>query len=591
MIRAILAALVLSALSPGLSAARSQAPADPVAPQSGDAVAGATQPEKSAAPTSSSLGADADASAGKTKATEERAQLKEALLEEMQPPDGEWKFDAEGRAYFIRLRPKSLPHRLLDDSRIQIVYGGTYELAGQDAENFWLKVYRPSSEPRERVPVVQKPTAAELAASAATFPGELAASDRLQLKAFDTGLPRSGMWRNGFDVADTNGDGKLDLMHGPPRRGGDQPKLFLGDGHGVWTPAKASVPSGLLDYGDVKVADFNRDGKADLAVASHLRGIAVFIGDGAGKYTPWGEGLDFVVPKAGYDGLGFSSRRLEVLDWNKDGKLDIVALSEGPQLSIQGGGKSERVTGVQTAATQFGPRIYLNQGDGTWVPVVGSSEQRQVFGDDLALADFDGDGRTDFVTSSNAMGAANLVYLNAKSAAGKWITKELPVRPRAYSNSVAVGDFDGDKRPDVALSYTSFELGVNRVGVDLYLARKDGSWSRKGVISRPGKIGFSGLEGGDVDGDGALDLVAVDHDGYVLVLLGDGTGGFSSETSPEAQQPRGMCRGYGLKLVDVDRDGKAEVLASFAGEGDALFDPSRCPGRGGIAAWSVEKSK
>ncbi len=534
---------------------------------------------------------EATAPAAKDDAAEARAQRGEELLEELQPPDGEWQVDSEGRAYFIRLRPKALAHRLIDGSRISIVYGGTYDLAGQDEENFWLKIYRPSAEPRERVPVVRQPTAEELAASASTFPGELVSSDRLKFKAFDAGLPTGGMWRNGFDLADVNGDGKLDLMHGPPRRGGEQPRLFLGDGQGVWVPSKVSVPPGLLDYGDVKVADFNRDGKSDLAVASHLRGISVFIGDGAGKYASWGKGLDFVVPKAGYDGRGFSSRRIEVLDWNLDGRPDIVALSEGPQMSIQSGAKGKQLTGVDPAVTPFGPRIFLNQGDGSWLRVNEVTAQRAVFGDDLAVADFNGDGRTDFLASSNAMGRADLLYLNSKSKTGGWLSVELPVRPRTYVNSVAVGDFNRDRRTDLALSYTSFELGVNRVGVDLFLAQKDGSWERRGVFVRAGKTGFSGLEGGDLDGDGSIDLVATDHDGYLEVFLGDGAGGFSRETSPEAQQPRGMCRGYALKLVDVDRNGKAEVLASFAGEGDALFDPNRCPGRGGVAAWTVESSK
>ncbi len=120
------------------------------------------------------------------------------------------------------------------------------------------------------------PTPEELAASAATFLAPIATVDRLQLGPFDAGLPTHGMWRNGFDLADFDGDGQIDFVHGPTRRGGDQPRIFLGDGHGKWRPYRASVPPGLLDYGDVKVADFNGDGKADLAAASHLRGVLGF---------------------------------------------------------------------------------------------------------------------------------------------------------------------------------------------------------------------------------------------------------------------------------------------------------------------------
>ncbi len=63
------------------------------------------------------------------------------------------------------------------------------------------------------------------------------------------------------------------------------------------------------------------------------------------------------------------------------------------------------------------------------------------------------------------------------------------------------------------------------------------------------------------------------------------------EESPEAQQPHGDCRGYGLKLADIDRDGRAEIVASYAGEGNALFDPTRCTSQGGVAAWTPKPAK
>ena len=76
------------------------------------------------------------------------------------------------------------------------------------------------------------------------------------------------------------------------------------------------------------------------------------------------------------------------------------------------------------------------------------------------------------------------------------------------------------------------------------------------MFVRDGRTGFSALEAGDLDGDKLLDLVATDHDGAMQLLLGDGKGGFVREASPETQQPRGDCRGYGLKIVDLDRDGR-----------------------------------
>jgi len=586
-------ALLLCLLIPGLAVSQSE---DPVAKSSGSPAATAAAPAEGGAaqvepkaspdwPPPSSDGESDDPKAAEQKRLAARAAA-------FVPPDGNWLIDAEGRSYFVRLRPKKLPYTRIGESSIRIVYGGDYDLAGEDEENFWLKIYRPDEEaPAVKRRVSVPPTPAELAASAATFQAPLADSDRLHFRSFDSGLPTSGLWRNGFDLADVDGDGQIDFVHAPPRRSGDQPKAFVGDGKGTWRPFRTSVPSGLLDYGDIKVADFNGDGKPDLATASHLRGISVFVGDGSGKFASWGKGLDFVVPRAGYDGGGFSSRRIEVLDWNKDGKPDLLALSEGPRIRVVTAGTDSKVTGAGMDGAAFGPKVYLNNGDGSWRTLAETGPRVEIFGDDLAVADFDGDGRLDFLTSTNVMSRQDLLYMQGEKVGGPWKSVDLPVRPKAYVNAVANGDFDRDGRVDIALTYTSFELGVVRSGVDLYLGRRGGAWERRPAMAREGRVALGALDAGDIDGDKYLDLVATDHDGGMTVLLGDGKGGFTRELSPETEQPRGNCRGYGLRIFDLDLDGQSEIVASYAGEANPLYDPKRCPGRGGVAVWTLDSPK
>ena len=510
----------------------------------------------------------------------------------MQPPDGQWLLDEDGRSYFIQKRSKKQPFKRLGSDRIRIVYGGEFDIAGEDENDLWLKVYKVDDlYPIPRPPAVIVPTPEELAASAATFVAPIETADRLHYSTYDAGLPTSGLWRNGFDIADLDGDGKLDLVHGPPRRSGDQLRVFRGDGAGHWTPFRTTVPPGLLDYGDVKVGDLNGDGKLDLAAASHLRGITAFLGDGAGHFTDWRKGLDFDAPRPGYDGTGFSSRRLELVDWNQDGRLDILALSEGPRIIIQSTGASSRVSGTNLEAQIYGPKLYLNNGDGSWTPVKEVGGPHEIFGDDLAVADFNGDGRPDFLTASNAMGKMDLLYLQNKKGEDPWTRVPLPLRPRAYVNSVAAGDFDGDRRMDFALSYTSFEHAVERVGIDVYFSRPGDVWERHPIFSRDGRIAFSSLEAGDLDGDKKLDLVALDHDGYALFLLGRGKGAFTIDESAEAQQPRGRCRGYSVRIADLGLDGRPEIVASYAGEANPLYDPGRCPSRGGLMAWTLDPAK
>src|SRR5262245_42878837 len=89
---------------------------------------------------------------------------------------------------------------------------------------------------------------------------ETAALRSLVFEPFGRGLPTRGQWRNGFAVADMNGDGHPDIVHGPPRKVRGGPVVFLGDGRGGWTVWKdARFPAAPYDYGTAAVADFNGD--------------------------------------------------------------------------------------------------------------------------------------------------------------------------------------------------------------------------------------------------------------------------------------------------------------------------------------------
>ena len=101
---------------------------------------------------------------------------------------------------------------------------------------------------------------------------KIAATDRLRFESFDEGLPRAGQWRNGFDVADINNDGFLDIIHSTPRKVISPPVVFLGNGQGSWTRWEASFPQAPYDYGDVAVADVDDNGLLDIAMGFHLRG-------------------------------------------------------------------------------------------------------------------------------------------------------------------------------------------------------------------------------------------------------------------------------------------------------------------------------
>ncbi len=397
----------------------------------------------------------------------------------------------------------------------------------------------------------------------------IAHAEPLRFRSVGDGLPTSGQWRDGFDVADMNGDGHADIVHGPPRKGGGAPVVFLGDGKGKWTRwAEAHFPSTTWDYGAVRAGDLDRDGAMDLVVGMHLRGIVALRGDGLGGFR---RGLP--LPGADPSPDAFASRGLRLADWDRDGRLDVLAFGEGPRKL--GGDAGSR-----------GVRIWRGGADG-WTPAE-ETPPGTLSGNALALGDVDGDGRAEVVTSSNVLGRRDLVC--AATADGSCARRKVDAVPeRAYVRAVAAADVDGDGRTELALASVSFTGESPIASVDLLTPSADGAWRRTQLAWQFGVASVWSLAFGDLDGDGDRDLVGVTQHGETRVFVGDGRGGFTRASEEPPAFPGG-CWGRFVMLADVDGDGRDEIVASFADEGSAGDRAAHCPSGGGMTAWTTRPS-
>jgi len=143
--------------------------------------------------------------------------------------------------------------------------------------------------------------------------------------------------------------------------------------------------------------------------------------------------------------------------------------------------------------------------------------------------------------------------------------------------SVAVGDVNGDERPDLAVANS----GGNTVSV--LLGNGDGTFQSALTLtagSYPDSVAV-----GDVNGDGRPDLVVANYySNDVLVLLGNGDGTFQPALSFDAG-----TNPHSVAVRDVNGDGRPDLAVANAGSnnvsvlmsyGDGTFQPALSFGAG-----------
>ena len=293
----------------------------------------------------------------------------------------------------------------------------------------------------------------------------------------------------------------------------------------------------------VLTADFNGDGIPDLVILGS--GISVLLGNGDGTFT--------AAPSPSNDLPG----AIAVGDFNGDGIPDLA---------------------VAPAFDEGNSEVLLGNGDGTFTNAGGilENDNNTVTSNAIAAADFNGDGKLDLVeTCSGDEGPCNNLLLILSGNGDGTFTQfsETPL-PFAGSQSMAVGDFNGDGQPDVAVTNS----GAN--GVNVFL-NNEGGLSFVYTMPATG-AGPSSIAAADFNGDGKLDLaVANSGSNNVTILLGNGDGTFTAAASPATgMAPNSLAvgdfNGDGVPDLAVANSGSSNVTI-LLGNGDGTFKAATSP--------------
>ena len=276
--------------------------------------------------------------------------------------------------------------------------------------------------------------------------------------------------------------------------------------------AQPAINSPMLHPNAVVVVtgDFNGDGITDLVTLSSTT-VSVQLGSGNGVFQA----------ATSYD-LGATTTSVVLADVNNDGNLDIVV------------------------AAQYGYWVEILLGDGTGNFIAPPSGSQIVGVEDpstLAVVDLNHDGNMDIITADPAAGSVNVMLGNGDGSF------QGPVGYGAsggYPTSVALGDFNGDGSPDLAVSNSGGNIGI-------LLSNGDGTFQTATTLTSLSNGG--NLATGSLRANGKVDLIADTGQGF-QVYLGNNDGTFAA--------PVQYSTAYGLQdstLADINHDGKLDFVA------------------------------
>jgi len=295
--------------------------------------------------------------------------------------------------------------------------------------------------------------------------------------AYRTGGTSGPFFPVSISIADVNGDHKPDLV--VANGGSNTVGVLLGNGDGTFQAAVSYGSGGMFPV-SVAIADVNGDGKPDLFVANECAdstcdgSVGVLLGNGDGTFRT-------VVT---YSSGGTYALSVAVADVNGDGRPDLLV----------------------AGATKGAVAVLLGNGNGTFQSAV-TYDCGGSYPYSLIVADLNGDGKLDLVTANSSSATAGVLMGNGDGTFQAAVTYSSGEAPVVEISSVGVADVNGDGHPDLLLTTQSMGANGNNGGaVSVLLGNGDGTF-QAAVEYVSGGYQTLGVAVGDVNGDGRPDVL------------------------------------------------------------------------------------
>jgi hypothetical protein len=265
--------------------------------------------------------------------------------------------------------------------------------------------------------------------------------------------------------------------------------------------------------------------------------LVKFSGGGTMVANSFAQNVDF--------GTGTSPISAALSDIDGDGKLDLVFTNGSSNVSVC---RNTSSTGTMSSAS-FGSRVDFSTGGGRFV---------------VAVGDLDGDGKPDLVVANNSSNVVS-VFRNT-STAGSITTASFATHVDFAAGSsptcVAIGDIDGDGKPDIAVTNT----GSNTISV----FRNTGASGSMTTSSFAAKVDLATGSSpeivaiGDLDGDGKPDLGVTNNASSTVSVFRNTSiaGSISASSFASRIDLTAGANPFGLAVGDLDGDGKLDLVVS-----------------------------